>query len=70
MNIISDYAFKVFLTVNVAVVAGIWGTLDTLRVFRTRKAEDPTGDKRFGYFIGVGVGLVGALSCLLFWDVI
>lgn len=70
MNIVSDYAFRVFLTVNVAVVAGIWGTLDTIRLFRTRKADDPTGDKRFGYFIGFWVGLAGALSCLAFWDVI
>jgi hypothetical protein len=70
MNIISDYSFKVFLTLNVAVVAGIWGTLDTLRLFRTRAEADPTGDKRFGYFVGMLVGLVGALSCLMFWDVI
>ena len=70
MNILSDYAFRVFLTINVAAVALFWGTVDAIRLVRTRRDQDPTGDKRFGYLIGVGIGLVGVLGCLMFWDVI
>ena len=73
MNLVSDYVFRVFLTAMTGGVAGTWMVIDAIRWWKLRDAtrEDPLlNDKRFGYGVGMAVGVIGILGCLMFWNVI
>lgn len=68
-EIVSNEVFRGFLSVMTAGVAGIWGTVDAFRFLALRDADsrDPiVRDKRFGYAIGVAVGVVGVVGTLRF----
>lgn len=65
--------FRWFLTVLTAALAGPWLVYDTVNLIRTRKLDRRDAvvrDKHFGYLIGILVGAVGVLGCLLFQHVI
>ena len=72
MNIVSDTVFRMMITALTAGVGGTWGVIDARRLWRLRNAPpDPAlGDKRFGYGVGVAIGIVAILGCLMFWNVI
>ena len=71
MNIVSDEAFRWFLTIATGVVAGIWFFYDARSLLRTRgKPSTPLlRDKQFGYAMGMVIGAVGVLGSLHFQHV-
>ena len=69
----SPEGFRTFLTVLVFALAGPWLLYDTFNLIRTRKLDrkDPVvRDRHFGYVIGILVGVVGVLGCLMFQGVL
>ena len=73
MNIVSDHAFRVFITAMTGGVGGTWMIIDARRFWKLRDADRSdllTNDKRFGYGMGVAIGIVAILGCLMFWNVI
>jgi hypothetical protein len=69
----SAETFRWALTIVTAALAGPWLLYDTYNLIRTRKLDrkDPVvRDRHFGYAIGILVGIVGVLGCLLFQGVI
>ena len=73
MNLVSDTTFRIFLTALTGGVGGTWMFLDAFKIWKLRNA--PPGDavahdKRFGYGLGVVIGVVAILGCLMFWNVI
>lgn len=69
----SPTTFKWFLTILTGGLAGIWIIYDFINLIRTRKLDrsDPVvRDKHFGYVMGIVIGVVGMIGCLLFWNVI
>ena len=70
MNLVSDEAFKWALTAITGIVAGGWAIYDTIRLIRQPKPDSAvTRDRRFGYFAGIAVGVVGVIGCLRFHGV-
>lgn len=68
-ELVSSDVFRGFLSVLTGGVAGIWGVVDAIRFVRLRGADgrDPiVHDKRFGYGIGVLVGVIGVVGTLRF----
>ncbi len=69
----SPEGFDTFLTFLVLALAGPWLLYDTFNLIRTRKLDrrDPVvRDRHFGYVIGILIGVVGVLGCLMFQNVI
>jgi hypothetical protein len=69
MTIVSQHAFVWVLTVLTFGLAGPWVVYDAFNLWRLRRADraDPiVGDKRFGYVIGMFVGLIGVIGVLKF----
>lgn len=65
--------FGWFLTALTGGLAGTWLVHDAICLVRTRKADrsDPVmRDKHFGYVIGIMIGVVGVLGCLMFQGVL
>lgn len=72
-EVMSEAAFKWFVTILTGSVAGIWFFYDAYKVWRLRHADksDPVvRDKIFGYSAGVIVGALGVIGCLKFHDVL
>ena len=72
MNLMSDIAFKWFITFLTGGLAGSWFVYDTINLLRLRGADgrDPlVRDKRFGYLMGLVIGAVGIIGCLRFHGV-
>jgi hypothetical protein len=68
-ELVSNEVFRAFLSVLTGGVAGIWGVVDMIRLARLRTADgrDPiVHDKRFGYVIGMFVGVIGVVGTLRF----
>jgi|MudIll2142460700_1097286.scaffolds.fasta_scaffold57190_2 hypothetical protein len=66
-HLVSHTVFVWFMTLFTGVVAGTWFVYDGLKLYWLRNADknDPTvHDKRFGYSIGMLVGLIGVLGVL------
>jgi hypothetical protein len=66
-HVISHTAFVWFMSLFTGLIAGTWLVYDALKLFWLRKKDksDPTvHDKRFGYSIGMCVGLIGVLGVL------
>ena len=62
-------AFNYFLSALTGVVAFIWFCYDILKIWRLRHSDgnDPTvHDKRFGYSMGVVIGVIGVIGVLRF----
>ncbi len=71
-ELVSNDVFRWFLTLFTGVVAGLWGIYDLFNLSRLRgkDPEDPVNrDKRFGYFIGIAIGIFGVIGCLRYQGV-
>jgi hypothetical protein len=71
-ELVSQSVFAWFVTALTGGLAGAWFVYDIINLIRSRRADgrDPLiGDRRFGYVIGILIGLIGVLGCLRFHDV-
>lgn len=71
-ELVSQTAFEWFVTILTGGVAGAWAVYDTVNMARLRRADrrDPlVRDRRFGYAIGIVIGVAGVVGCLRFHDV-
>ncbi len=71
-ELVSPLAFKWFLTLFTGIVAAVWFVYDAIKLVRLRTADgaDPVvRDKRFGYAIGIVIGAIGVIGCLMFQGV-
>jgi hypothetical protein len=71
-EIVSQTAFAWIVTGLTGGVAGAWFVYDVINLIRIRRADgaDPLiSDRRFGYLMGIVIGLGGVLGCLRFHDV-
>jgi hypothetical protein len=67
--IVSEVVFNWFITLLTASLAGTWLFYDAYKLVRLAKADktDPTvHDKRFGYSIGVVIGIIGVSGSAAF----
>lgn len=72
-NLLSAEAFKWAITLITGVVAAGWFFYDlyNLSKLKTADPDDPiVRDKRFGYYIGMLIGVFGVIGCLRFHDVL
>jgi len=71
-QILSDEGFRWFLTILTGGLAGSWAVYDTISLIRIRgKDRTPVnGDRRFGYVIGIVIGVIGVWGCLRFHGVV
>lgn len=69
----SPIAFKWFITFLTGGLAGTWFFVDAVRLYRARNLDRSDGvvrDKQFGSVMGMVIGGVGVIGCLMFWNVI
>ena len=72
-ELVSETVFAWIVTGLTGGVAGAWFVYDTINLIRVRRADgrDPLiRDRRFGYVMGIVIGLAGVLGCLRFHDVV
>lgn len=72
-NLMSAYAFKWAVTLATGIVAGAWFFYDLYNLSKLKRADrrDPlVHDKRFGYYMGMIIGIAGVIGCLRFHDVL
>ena len=72
-ELVSRTAFEWFVTSVTGGVAGAWFVYDAINMIRLRRADrrDPlVRDRRFGYAMGMVIGLVGVVGCLHFHNVL
>ena len=72
-ELVSQSAFAWFVTVLTGGVAGAWAVYDAISMTRLRRADsrDPlVRDRRFGYAMGIVIGVAGVGGCLRFHDVV
>ena len=70
IQILSPNGFKWFLTLITGIVAVGWFVYDAISLARLRIDTPNAGDKRFGYLVGMTIGVIGVLGCLRFHGVI
>ena len=71
-ELMSPTAFAWTVTLMTGVVAGSWFIFDLRNLWRLRTAnrgDAVVRDKLFGYVVGLAVGAIGVIGCLLFHDV-
>jgi len=69
MTLVSDSTFRILLSVITGGVGGAWAIHDILFIARLRGADrrDPlVSDQRFGYVMGIVIGLIGVVGTLRF----
>jgi len=69
MNLVSDQVFRLLLSAVTGGVAAVWVIHDLVLIARLRGADrrDPlVADKRFGYAMGVVIGMIGVIGTLRF----
>lgn len=72
-EIMSPTAFKWFLTLLTGGLAGAWLVYDAINLIRTRhldRSDAVVRDRRFGYVMGIVIGVVGVVGCLRFHGVV
>lgn len=72
-NLMSAEAFKWTVTLLTGIVAGSWVFYDLYNLSKLKHADrrDPNvHDKRFGYYCGIVIGVLGVIGCLRFHDVL
>jgi len=65
--------FKWFLTILTGGLAGVWMLYDLRNLSKLRgqnKADPIVADKRFGFLIGILIGVVGVVGVLRFHGVV
>lgn len=73
MTLVSDGVFRFLLSLVTGGVAAVWVLHDLVLIARLRSAGrgDPlVADKRFGYAMGIVIGMIGVLGTLRFNGVI
>ena len=61
-ELVGPTVFKALLSIATGGLAGVWLVYDAINLWRARGADrrDPiVGDKRFGYVIGMTIGVIG-----------
>jgi hypothetical protein len=69
MTLVSDSTFKLLLSVITGGVGGAWAIHDLLFIARLRGAdrrEPLVADQRFGYVMGILIGIIGVVGTLRF----
>ena len=69
MTLVSDGLFRFFLSLVTGGVAAVWVVHDLVLIARLRGASgrDPlVADKRFGYAMGIVIGMIGVIGTLRF----
>jgi hypothetical protein len=69
MTLVSDTVFRLLLSAITGGVAGVWIIHDLVLIARLRGADrrDPlVADKRFGYAMGILIGMIGVIGTLRF----
>jgi hypothetical protein len=69
MTLVSDTTFRLLLSAITGGVAGVWIIHDLVLIARLRGADrrDPlVADKRFGYAMGIVIGMIGVIGTLRF----
>jgi hypothetical protein len=75
-ELMSAHAFKWFLTILTGGLAGAWLVYDSINLMRlmSNRSLDRTDgvfrDKRFGFAMGIVIGVVGVFGCLKFHGVV
>jgi len=73
MNLVSDHVFRLLLSAVTGGVAAVWVIHDLVLVARLRSAgrgDSLVADKRFGYAMGIVIGMIGVIGTLRFNGVI
>ncbi len=71
-ELVSETVFRWILTALVGGLATSWLVYDSINLIRTRNADrsDPiVRDKRFGYMIGIAIGIIGLIGSLTYHGV-
>jgi hypothetical protein len=69
MTLVSDTVFRIYMCAIVGGVAAVWVIHDLVLIARLRGANrrDPlVADKRFGYAMGIVIGMIGIIGTLRF----
>ena len=69
MTLVSDGVFRFLLSLVTGGVAAVWVIHDLVLIARLRGSErrDPlVADKRFGYAMGIVIGMIGVIGTLRF----
>jgi hypothetical protein len=69
MNLVSDPVFRLLLSVVTGGVAAVWVIHDLVLIARLRGADRRdrlVADKRFGYAMGIVIGMIGVIGTLRF----
>jgi hypothetical protein len=69
MTLVSDSTFGLLISLITGVVAGAWAIHDLVFLARLRGANrrDPlVADQRFGYVMGIVIGMIGVVGTLRF----
>ena len=72
-ELISETAFRVFVTASTGGLSAIWVVHDVLFLARLRGADrrDPlVRDQRFGYVMGIVMGIIGVVGMLRYNGVV
>jgi hypothetical protein len=66
MTLMSDWAFRLFLSLITGGVAAFWVIHDLVLIARLRGRGPLVADKRFGYAMGIVIGMLGVIGTLRF----
>ena len=69
MTLVSDSVFRLLVSAITGGLAAVWVIHDLVLIARLRGADrrDPlVADKRFGYAMGIVIGMIGVIGTLRF----
>lgn len=67
-TLVSDATFRVLLTLACGGLAAYWVVHDVVFLARLRRAprDASFGDQRFGYIMGIVIGIIGVVGAVKF----